>query len=88
MEAELIALVPSALLLGLFIGGIGIYLVMIQQKILALARIPRRQVVFYNVSDGETWRAIREYERIGFRGVNVEWDRAHKKSTITMELAV
>jgi len=68
MEAALIlaALLPTFSVLSLAIGGTLVYLVMTQQKILALARVPRREAAHYNVEDKDAGVIIKRYEHAGY----------------------
>jgi len=88
MEAALIALVPSSLLLGLFVGSVAVYLVMTQQKILALAHVPQHIVTFYNVADRDAGSIIKSYQRAGYRVEPPKRNRLNGLFEITMTLAV
>ena len=92
MEATLIlaALLPTLSMLSLVVGGTLVYLVMTQQKILALASIPRRKSAFYNVADKDAGGIIKDNERAGFNvdGNSFKRNRFSGNFDFIMELAV
>jgi len=82
------ALVPSALMLGLFVGSVAVYMVMTQQKILDLARVPQHLATFYNVEDKEAGVIIKNYQRSGYSVESFKRNRLSGNFEITMTLAV
>jgi hypothetical protein len=92
MEATLIfaAFLPTGLLLGLVVGSVAVYLVMTQQKILALACIPQHIATFHNIEDKDAGVIIKRYQHAGY-GVERESFKRSRLSgnfEFVMKLAV
>lgn len=80
----------AALILGLFIGGIGVYMMMVQQKILALARVPQHIATFHNIKDNDAGTMIKSFQRAGY-SIDRESFKRNRFSgnfEFTMKLAV
>ena len=78
----------AALILGLFVGSVAVYLMMTQQKILALARIPQHLATFYNIQDWEARSISASYQHAGYRVESMKRNRRSGLFTISMKLAV
>jgi len=91
MEATLIlaVLVPTFSMLSLVVGGTLVYLVMTQQRILALEKIPKRTQHFYNVEDKYAGGIIIQHEEAGFDVVRESFKRNRRSGffdfTMTLE---
>ena len=66
MDSAALIFMAGMLPIVFALGGVVVYLVMTQQKILTLARIPRREAAHYNVEDKNAGVIIKRYEHSGY----------------------
>lgn len=88
MEATIILVGLMPIMFAL--GGVAVYVVMTQQKILALACTPRHTATFYNVADKDAGIIIKQREAAGYRldPPEMKRNRFSGNFDFTMTLAV